>query len=142
MLGINVKRTRFFTYVICGLTAGIGGFVFLMTTGAGNVGNGSLFELRAIAASIIGGVLLNGGVGNLLGSPIGVLTLLIINELIRVAGVQSNFQAIVNGLMLYVFIVLQSIVMSLRGKTKFRIVLPPWLKGKKKAEDQGQPEGP
>jgi ribose/xylose/arabinose/galactoside ABC-type transport system permease subunit len=146
MLGINVKRTRFFTYVLCGLTAGIGGFVFLMTTGAGNVGNGSLFELKAIAASIIGGVLLNGGVGNLLGSPIGTLTLLIINELIRVSGVQSNFQAIVSGLLLYVFIVVQSIVMSLRGRGKFRITLPPWLKppwlqppwlrGKKKAETQ------
>ncbi|MBN2351976.1 MAG: sugar ABC transporter permease YjfF [Spirochaetales bacterium] len=142
MLGINVKRTIFFTYVICGLTAGIAGFVFLMTTGAGNVGNAALFELKAIASNIIGGTLLNGGVGNLLGSPIGTLTLLIINELIRASGVQSNFQAIVSGLLLYVFIVLQSVVMSLRGRTKFRIALPPWLRpprlpGKKKAENQG-----
>jgi ribose/xylose/arabinose/galactoside ABC-type transport system permease subunit len=137
MLGINVKRTVFFTYVICGLTAGIAGFVYLMTTGAGNVGNAAGFEIKAIASAIIGGTLLNGGVGNLIGSPIGVLTLLIINELIRAAGVQSNFQAIVSGLLLYLFIVLQSAVMSLRGGTKFRITLPPWLKGKKKTENQG-----
>jgi ribose/xylose/arabinose/galactoside ABC-type transport system permease subunit len=142
MLGINVKRTIFFTYVICGLTAGIAGFVYLMTTGAGNVGNAAGFEIKAIASAIIGGTLLNGGVGNLIGSPIGVLTLLIINELIRAAGVQSNFQAIVSGLLLYLFIVLQSVVMSLRGRRKFRIALPPWLQppwlqGKKKAENQG-----
>jgi len=140
LLGINVKRTKFFTYVICGLTAGIAGFVFIMTTGAGNIGNAAMFEIKAIASAVIGGTLLNGGVGNLLGSPIGALTLLTINELIRAAGVQSNFQAIVSGLLLYVFIVLQSIVMSLRGRRKFRIALPPWLhwlQGKKKAENQG-----
>jgi ribose/xylose/arabinose/galactoside ABC-type transport system permease subunit len=137
MLGINVKRTKFYTYLLCGLMSGVAGFVFIMTTGAGNVGNAAGFEMKAIASSIIGGTLLNGGVGNLIGSPIGVLTLLIINELIRAAGVQSNFQAIVSGLLLYLFIVLQSVVMSLRGRRKFRIALPPWLPGKKKAENQG-----
>jgi ribose/xylose/arabinose/galactoside ABC-type transport system permease subunit len=128
MLGINVKRTTFLSYVICGFTAGISGFVFLMTTGAGNIGNGSLFEMKAIASNVMGGILLNGGVGNLLGAPIGTMTLLTINELIRAAGVQSNLQAIVSGLLLYLFIVLQSIVISLRGSGKFRLALPSWLK--------------
>ena len=140
MLGINVKRTIFLSYVICGLTAGISGFVFLMTTGAGNIGNGALFEMKAIASNVIGGILLNGGVGNLLGAPIGTMTLLTINELIRAAGVQSNLQAIVSGLLLYIFIVLQSIVMSLRGNGNFRLALPPWLKTQQdegKAENQG-----
>jgi len=138
MLGVNVKRTIFFTYLLCGLLSGIAGFVFIMTTGAGNVGNAAGSEMKAIAASIIGGTLLNGGVGNLLGSPIGALTLLIINELIRAAGVQSNFQAIASGLLLYLFIVLQSVVMSLRGRRKFRIALPPWLlPGTKEVENQG-----
>jgi ribose/xylose/arabinose/galactoside ABC-type transport system permease subunit len=138
MLGINVRRTKFYTYLLCGLLAGMAGFVFIMTTGAGNVGNASGFEMKAIASAIIGGTLLNGGVGNLFGSPIGALTLLIINELIRAAGVHSNFQAIVSGLLLYVFIVLQSVVMSLRGRGKFKIALPPWLlpPGKKKIENQ------
>jgi ribose/xylose/arabinose/galactoside ABC-type transport system permease subunit len=135
MLGINVKKTKFFAYVLCGLTAGISGFVFIMTTGAGNIGNGALFEIKAIASAVIGGTLLNGGVGNLFGAPIGTLTLLVINELIRAAGVQSNFQAIVSGLLLYLFIVLQSVVMSLRSRGKFRLALPPWLQGKKKAEN-------
>jgi ribose/xylose/arabinose/galactoside ABC-type transport system permease subunit len=127
MLGINVKRTKFFAYVICGLTAGIAGFVFIMQIGGANVGSAALFELKAIASNIIGGTLLNGGVGNLLGSPIGTLTLLIINELIRAAGVQSNFQPIVSGLMLYIFIVLQSVVVWLRSGEKFKLALPSWL---------------
>ncbi|MFB5067852.1 MAG: ABC transporter permease [Candidatus Wallacebacter cryptica] len=128
MLGINVKQTIFLSYVLCGLTAGLSGFVFLMTTGAGNIGNGSLYEMRAIASNVMGGIMLSGGVGNLLGAPIGTLSLLTINELIRAAGVQSNLQAIISGLLLYVFIVLQSIIVSLRDQKKFSLALPPWLK--------------
>jgi galactofuranose transport system permease protein len=133
MLGINVKRTKFLSYVLCGLLTGIAGFVFIMTTGAGNVGNASGFEMKAIAGSIIGGTMLTGGVGNLIGSPIGALTLLTINELIRAAGVNSNFQSIASGLLLCIFIVLQSVVMWLRGAGGFKLALPAWLSPKKVA---------
>jgi ribose/xylose/arabinose/galactoside ABC-type transport system permease subunit len=127
MLGINVKRTKFYSYVLCGLLTGIAGFVFIMTTGAGNVGNASGFEMKAIAGSIIGGTMLSGGVGNLIGSPIGALTLLTINELIRAAGVNSNFQSIASGIMLCIFIVLQSGVLWLRGTDRFKLALLAWL---------------
>ena len=127
MLGINVKRTKFYSYVLCGLLSGIAGFVYIMTTGAGNVGNASGFEMKAIAGSIIGGTMLTGGVGNLIGSPVGALTLLTINELIRAGGVNSNFQAIASGMLLCIFIVLQSVVVWLRGTSSFKLALPVWL---------------
>ena len=132
MLGINVRRTKFYSYLLCGLLSGIAGFVYIMTTGAGNVGNASGFEMKAIAAAIIGGTMLTGGVGNLFGSPIGALTLLTINELIRAEGVNSNFQAIVSGALLCIFIVLQSVVVSLRGRKKFKLAVPNWLQSGKK----------
>jgi simple sugar transport system permease protein len=134
MLGINVRKTKFMSYLLCGALSGIAGFVYIMTTGAGNVGNASGFEMKAIAASIIGGTMLTGGVGNLIGSPIGALTLLTINELIRAAGVNSNFQAIVSGLLLYLFIVLQSVVVWLRGNGKFKLALPSWLRLRKEEQ--------
>jgi len=120
MLGINVRRTKFFSYVLCGLLSGIAGYAFIMQTGAGNVGNASGFEMRAIASSIIGGTLLTGGVGNMIGSPIGALSLLVINEIIRAAGINSNYQAIISGLLLCVFIVLQSAVVWIRGNRGLR----------------------
>lgn len=134
MLGINVKRTKFFSYLLCGLLSGIAGFVYIMTTGAGNVGNASGFEMKAIASSIIGGTMLTGGVGNVFGSPVGALILLTINELIRAAGVNSNWQAIVSGFLLYLFIVLQSLVVWMRGSGSFKLALPPWLIPIKKQE--------
>lgn len=127
MLGINVRRTKFLSYLLSGSLSGVAGFVYIMTTGAGNVGNASGFEMKAIAASIIGGTMLSGGVGNLFGSPVGALTLLTINELIRAAGVSSNYQAIASGLLLYIFIVLQSVVVWLRGRGESARALPAWL---------------
>lgn len=140
MLGINVRRTKFSSYALSGLLSGIAGFVFVMTTGAGNVGNASGFEMKAIAGSIIGGTMLSGGVGNLIGSPVGALTLLTINELIRAAGVTSNLQAIVSGLLLCIFIVLQSLVIWLRGTGGFKLALPSWLpRGKRDGGAAGPP---
>ncbi len=127
MLGINVKRTTFQSYLLCGLLSGLAGFVYIMTTGAGNVGNAAGFEMKAIASSIIGGTMLTGGVGNIFGSPVGALILLTINELIRAAGVNSNYQAIVSGFLLYLFIVLQSLVVWARGSGSFKLALPSWL---------------
>ena len=71
--------------------------------------------------------------GNLIGSPVGALTLLTINELIRAAGVNSNFQSIVSGALLCVFIVLQSLVLWLRGTGGFKLAVPAWLSPSKKA---------
>ncbi len=138
MLGINVKRTRFLSFVLCGLLSGIAGYVFIMQTGAGNVGNASGFEMKAIASSIIGGTMLTGGVGNMVGSPIGALSLLVINEIVRAAGINSNYQTIISGLLLGVFIVLQSAVVWIRGNNSLKSALTG--DSKKKAADSAQSE--
>lgn len=82
MLGINVKRTRFITYVISGLLSGIAGYVFMMHTGAGNATNAAGAEMNAIASSIIGGTLLTGGVGNVIGTFFGTMTLTTIKKIV------------------------------------------------------------
>ena len=119
MLGINVKRTRFMSYLISGLLSGIAGYVFMMHTGAGNATNAAGAEMNAIASSIIGGTLLTGGVGNMIGTFFGTLTLTTIKKIVVASGLKDPWwQSITTGAMLCFFILLQSVVLSRRGKRK------------------------
>ena len=119
MLGINVRRTRFTAHLISGLLAGIAGFVFTMHTCAGNATNATASEMNAIASSIIGGTLLSGGVGNVIGTLFGVLTLTTIKSIVTVSGLRDPWwQSITTGAMLCFFILLQSVVLSRRGRKK------------------------
>ena len=127
MLGINVKRTRFMSYVVSGLLSGLAGFVFIMHKPAGNASVAMRSEMDAIAASIIGGTLLTGGVGNVIGTFFGVMILAIIQKIITLSPLnESWWQEMANGAILGLFIMLQSVVLSSRGKGKMR--LPDWLK--------------
>ena len=127
MLGINVRRTLFISYVLSGLLAGIAGFVFMMHTGAGNASNAAGAEMNAIASAIIGGTLLSGGVGNVIGSFFGVMTIATIKSIVTTSGLRDPWwQSITTGAMLCFFIVLQSVVLSMRGKGGFK--LPAWMK--------------
>ncbi|MBO4507978.1 MAG: sugar ABC transporter permease YjfF [Spirochaetaceae bacterium] len=117
MLGINVKLTKFFAYVLCGLLAGIAGFIYLLHTGAGNASNATQAEMQAIASSIIGGTLLSGGVGSVVGTLFGVMTLKTINNVVVASGLREPYwQSITTGLMLCFFILLQSVILSYRKK--------------------------
>lgn len=132
MLGVNVKRSRFISYLICGTLSGIAGFVFMMHTGAGNATNASGAEMNAIASSIIGGTLLTGGVGNVIGTLFGVMTLTTIKSIVTVSGLRDPWwQSITTGAMLCFFIVLQSVVLSRRGKGGLKKMMPAWLRSKK-----------
>jgi simple sugar transport system permease protein len=137
MLGINVKRTRFYSYLMCGLLSGVGGFVYLLHNGSGDPSNIAPIEMHAIAASIIGGSLLTGGVGNVIGTLFGVLSLKTITAIVVASGLTKPWwQSITTGAMLCFFIVLQSVVISRRGSGN-ALRLPPWLRfrGKKRADE-------
>lgn len=117
MLGINVKRTRFLSHVLCGLLAGIGGFVYFMHVGSGAASHASGAEMNAIASSIIGGTMLTGGVGNLVGTFFGVLTLSTIQNIVSSAGLdQAWWTGITIAGMLCLFLVVQSIVIARKKK--------------------------
>ena len=128
MLGINVKRTKFYSYLLYGLLSGIGGYVYLLHTGAGDPTCTTAAEMHAIASAIIGGTLLTGGVGNVIGTLFGVLTLMTINNIVRASGLRDPWwQSITTGLMLTFFILLQSVVLALRDKRSFKLLVLEWL---------------
>ena len=118
MLGINVKRTRFMSYVISGLLSGLAGFVYILHNSKADPSSVALrSEMDAIAASIVGGTLLTGGVGNVFGTFFGVMILSSIQKIIGLSGLKDAWwQSMASGAMLGFFIILQSVVLSIRGR--------------------------
>lgn len=118
MLGINVKKTRFLSHLICGLLAGIGGFVYFMHVGSGAASHASGMEMNAIASSIIGGTMLTGGVGNIIGTFFGVLSLSTIQNIVSSAGLdEAWWTGITIAAMLCLFLVVQSVVIAHKKKS-------------------------
>lgn len=118
MLGINVKKTVFLSHLICGLLAGVGGFVYFMHVGSGSASHASGAEMNAIASSIIGGTMLTGGVGNIIGTLFGAMSLALIQNIVSSVGLdQAWWTGITIAGMLCLFLVIQSIIIAQRRKT-------------------------
>ncbi|MBR0353628.1 MAG: sugar ABC transporter permease YjfF [Oscillospiraceae bacterium] len=141
MLGINVKNTIFWSYVISGLLSGLAGFVFLMHKPAGNASVAMRSEMDAIASSIIGGTLLTGGVGGVIGTFFGTMILATIQKIIALSPLNASWwQEMANGAMLSFFILLQSVVLMRKNRSGSRKRKGPDGK-KKKTEDPAAQSG-
>ena len=113
MLGINVKRTKFISHLMCSVLAGIGGYVFFLHIGSGSPSHATGMEMNAIASSIIGGTMLTGGVGNIIGTFFGVLSLSTIQNIVNSAGLdEAWWTGITIASMLCLFLIVQSIIMA------------------------------
>ena len=119
MLGINVRQTKFLAHVLCSLMAGLGGILYFLHVGSGDVANAAGDEMNAIASSIIGGTLLTGGVGNVVGSLFGVLSLNTIKRIVSSLGFDEAWWSnITVAAMLCLFLVIQSVVLLRKNKSK------------------------
>ena len=117
MLGVNVRRTVFLSYLICGLLAGIGGFVYFMHVGSGSASHAAGAEMNAIASSIIGGTMLTGGVGNMIGTFFGGLSLALIQSIVSSFGLdQAWWTGITVAAMLCLFLIVQSVIVARRKR--------------------------
>jgi len=98
--GINVDAVKVFAYTVCGSLAGLAGVVLAsrITTGQPNAGFG--YELDAIAAVVIGGTSLSGGVGGVGGTILGALLMGVINNGLDLLNVSSYYQQIVKGIII------------------------------------------
>lgn len=119
MLGINVKRTKFLAHLLCSTLAGIGGFVYFMHVGSGSPSHASGAEMNAIASSIIGGTMLTGGVGNIVGTFFGVLSLNTIKNIVSSLGLDEAWWTnITVAAMICLFLLVQSVVLLRKNKAK------------------------
>ena len=98
--GINIFRIKMTVYIICSGLAGLAGIMQAsrITVGQPNIGTG--YELDAIAAVVIGGTSLSGGVGKITGTLIGILIIGVLNNGLDLLYVSSYYQQIIKGIII------------------------------------------
>ncbi|MCB8878072.1 ABC transporter permease [Acidisoma silvae] len=102
LAGINVDRVTIATYGIGGLLAGVAGIVLLGETTIGQPASATDWPLSAIAAVVVGGVPLSGGVGRVSGAILGTLLLGIIANALNLLGISPFWQPAVTGAVILV----------------------------------------
>lgn len=117
MLGIRVTRVKIITYCLSGGLAGLSGALLAARLSSGLSGAGNGFALQSIAAAVIGGVLLTGGVGTMAGALAGVLLLGVIENIInQIGSLSAAYQGLASGVFLLLAVIIQSGLS--RGRTR------------------------
>ena len=100
--GVNVVKTKYIAYIVCGACAAIAGMIMLASLGSAEATAGTGYETNAIAAAAIGGTRMAGGRGSALGTFIGALMLAVLKVGMVVINVDSFWQYIVTGLIIII----------------------------------------
>ncbi|MCX5545629.1 ABC transporter permease [Paraburkholderia sp. CNPSo 3076] len=115
MLGVRVERVKILAYGLSGALAGLSGALLASHLDSGLSGAGTGYELQSIAAAVIGGVLLTGGVGTMAGPLAGVLLLGVIDNVINQVGTLSPYyQNLASGAFLLAAVIVQTVLTGRR----------------------------
>ena len=115
LAGIRVQRHTVKLYVLSGICCGIAAVMMMARTTTGSSTHGTLYELLAIAAVVIGGTLLIGGRGTIVGTVLGVLLLITLGNVFTLNNLTSSAQAVAQGLIIVLAVLLQSRLAEGRG---------------------------
>jgi len=110
--GVKTKRIKFITLTISGLAAAIGGMLYAGRLHSGRFQWGQGDELSVIAAVILGGTSLSGGIGSVVGAVIGSLLIGLINNGLLLMGLAYSQQLIVRGI-----IIILAVALGRRGRS-------------------------
>jgi rhamnose transport system permease protein len=106
--GIDVGRMQCLAFVLSGAIAGLAGYLWVARFAVAYTDVASGFELQVIAACVIGGVSITGGVGGVVGVVLGGLFLGIIKNALPVVGISPFFQMAVSGLVITIAVILNA----------------------------------
>lgn len=110
LVGIPVKKTMVSSYVICGVLSAIAGILFCSRIGFVTPSSGAGYEMKAVAACVLGGISLAGGTGTVIGASIGAVIMASISYLLVFMGFSSNFDNAITGIILIAIVVSDSIL--------------------------------
>ena len=107
LAGIKVQRHTLMLYALVGLCCGIAAVMLMSRTTTGSSTHGTLYELDAIAAVVIGGTLLSGGRGTIVGTVFGVLIFTTLSNVFILNNLSISAQSVAKGVIIVIAVLLQ-----------------------------------
>ncbi|MDQ0246994.1 AI-2 transport system permease protein [Bacillus fengqiuensis] len=105
LVGIPVQKVSVLAFILSGMSAAIGGLFFVMNIGFVPNQTGSGMELQVIAAAVLGGVSLSGGLGSVIGAGFGAIFFTIINSSLIYLKIPAYYNNAISGLLLLIIVV-------------------------------------
>lgn len=119
LVGIHTARTKIIAYVLCGIFASIAGIIYSSRIGFITPSAGNGYEMKAIAACVLGGISLTGGVGSVIGASIGAIIMSSVSRILVFLGFSSTYDNTITGILLIGIVVIDAL-MKRRSSEKNR----------------------
>jgi ribose transport system permease protein len=116
LAGISVARTRIFAYALGGLFTAFGGLALTATTTIGSPLAGNEFTLNSVAAIVLGGVSLIGGIGGLIGPIAAAFILTLTKTILVLRGVDQNWAQVIQGSLIIGVVMVGGLAIRRRGE--------------------------
>lgn len=104
--GINVVKYKTYVYILSGIFSTIAALILISRLSSSQPTAGTSYELDAIAAVVLGGTSLSGGLGTLTGTFVGALIIGVLSNALNLLNVSSYYQMIVKGLVIFVAVII------------------------------------
>lgn len=118
--GIDVGRARFLAFVLSGALAGLSGYLWVSRYAVAYVDIAAGFELDSVAACVIGGISIAGGIGTVIGTVLGALFLGVIKNALPVIGISPFAQMAISGIVIVLAVVFNARAEAKKGRIILR----------------------
>jgi Ribose/xylose/arabinose/galactoside ABC-type transport systems, permease components len=109
LVGIPAVNTKIIAYILCGLFASVAGIIYSARIGFITPTAGSGYEMKAIAACVLGGISLTGGLGSLVGASIGAVIMSSVSRILVFLGFSSDYDNTITGILLIAIVVIDAV---------------------------------
>lgn len=115
---VNVKRSVYMAFMVCSMSAAVGGLLMTARLNAAEAAMGDAYGLQTVAAVVIGGTSMLGGEGGVIGTVFGAILLTIIVNIMNLLGTSSSAQPMVVGLVIICMVLVDTITQASGEKFK------------------------
>lgn len=116
LMGLNVSKIHFVSYIVCGLLAALAGILVVMRIGASARYLGEGLELKIIISCLIGGVSLAGGRGTIVGTTLGVIFMTLVGNSFSIFEIGAYWQDVIVGALLIIVVCVDAYINILRQR--------------------------